>query len=273
MNKLILFSKLFKDMQVDELITLAHDVRVDGFDLCVRPGYPINPDNAGVKLVEAVKSFRQAGLDVPMVTGNFDLLLPDHPTAEPILSAMDQADVRLIKLGYFIFDPITQDYWKEVDHIRQAFEHWTRLAQRYNVRICYHTHCNRCMGLNAGTLAHLLRGFDPQYIGAYLDPCHLAIEGEEFAYALAIMKDYLSIMGLKEILITRAECKDHGIKATHMVPAGEGLVDWTTVFADLARVHFQGPMSVHCEFETAEEDFIPAVKREVAFFRTHMQKA
>ena len=40
--------------------------------------------------------------------------------------------------------------------------------------------------MNASALAHPLRGFDPRYVGAYLDPCHLCIEGEEFALALAI---------------------------------------------------------------------------------------
>ena len=272
MNKLILFSKLFKELKVGELITLAQDTGVDGFDLCVRPGYPINPDNAAVELVKAVRAFRQAGLDIPMVTGNFDLLFPEHPTAVPILSAMDKADVRLIKLGYYFFDPVKQDYWQEVERIRKGFERWAELAKQYNVRICYHTHALRCMGLNGGTLAHLLRGFDPRHIGAYLDTCHLSVEGEEFAYAAAIMKDYLSIIGLKDVLIIREETNGHGRKGTRMVPAGEGVVDFTTVFADLSRLNFQGPLSVHCEFEAKGEQLMPLVKREIGFFRTHLQE-
>ncbi len=273
MNKLILFSKLFKDFKVEELITLAREAGVDGYDLCVRPGYPINPDNAAGELVKAVKKFKQAGLEVPMATGNFDLLYPEHPTAEPILSAMDKADVRLLKLGYYFFDPIKQDYWQEVDRIRKGFERWSVLAKKYNVKICYHTHCNRCMGLNGSALAHLLRGFDPKYFGAYMDPCHLAIEGEEFAFAIAIMKDYLSILGLKDTLINRAEKNGQSSKATHMVRAGEGVVEWPTVFADLARVKFTGPLSVHCEFEVPPAELMPAVKSEVKFFRAHLQEA
>lgn len=273
MNKLILFSKMVKDKDVPQLIALAKELGVDGYDLCVRPGYPINPDNAAAKLVEAVKMFRAAGLDIPMITGNFDLLFPDHPTAEPILSAMNQADVRLIKLGYYMFNPLKQDYWAEVDRIRKGLAGWQSLGQRYNVRICYHTHCQRCMGLNGGTLAHLLRGFDPHYIGAYLDPCHLAVEGEEFAYAVAIMKDYFSMIGLKDVMIQRAAVKGHGRKTIKMVPAGEGLVDWTAIFSDLARVRFSGPLSVHCEFEVPADRFVETVKTEVAFFRKMMQEA
>lgn len=52
-----------------------------------------------------------------MLTGDSKLLFPDD-TAKLILAAMDKADVRLIKLGYFMFDPLKQNYWQEVDRIR-----------------------------------------------------------------------------------------------------------------------------------------------------------
>ena len=92
-----------------------------------------------------------------MVTANFDLLTADHPLAEPLLAAMDSADVRLLKLGYFRFDPATMDYWEQVDSVRQAFADWEKLTRAYNVKICYHTHSHYCMGLNAAALMHLLR--------------------------------------------------------------------------------------------------------------------
>ena len=53
--KLILFSKSLKDKSIEELISLAHDFNFDGYDLCVRPDYQVNPDNASEKLPETVK--------------------------------------------------------------------------------------------------------------------------------------------------------------------------------------------------------------------------
>jgi len=273
MSKLILFSKFFKEKTVPELIAQAGALGLDGYDLCVRPGYPINPDNASVELPKAVNAFRAAGLDIPMVTGNFDLLLPDHPTAEPIVAAMGQADVRLLKLGYFMIKPDTVDYWAEVDRVRKAFAGWETLGRKHGVKICYHTHSDRCMGLNAAALAHLLRGFDPQYLGAYLDPCHLCVEGEEFSLALAMMKGYVSIIGLKDVLLVRQPSNGHGTKKCEWVTAGEGMVNWTTVFADLKRVGYAGPLSAHCEFHIAPERFLAAVKQEIAFFRAQMNEA
>lgn len=265
--KLIIFSKSFKDRSVEELIKNALDLGVEGYDLCVRPGYPINPDNAAEKLPETVSLLNREGLSIPMITGNVDLLTPDHPTAEPILAAMDKAGTRLLKLGYFLFDPQKQEYWPEVDKIRKAFEGWQKLAQRYNVKVCYHTHCNRCMGLNCSALMHLLKGFDPRYLGAYIDPTHLVIEGEEFAFGLAMVKDYLSIVALKDVLLVREEIAGHGKKVLQVVTAGNGMVDWTAVFSELKRINYAGPLSIHCEFHVSDAEFAVVVRREVAFFK------
>ena len=46
---------------------------------------------------------------------------------------------------------------------------------------------------NCAGLMHLIKGFDPQHIGAYPDPGHLALDGEDWAMGLAMIGDYLSI--------------------------------------------------------------------------------
>ncbi|HUW30706.1 MAG TPA: sugar phosphate isomerase/epimerase family protein [Planctomycetota bacterium] len=270
--KIIMFSKAFREKTVDELIRLAQSYGMEGFDLCVRPEYPINPDNAASALPDAVKRLNAAELAVPMVTGNFDLLEPSHPTARPILAAMDRAGVRLLKLGYFQFDPRKQDYWQEVDRIRRLLDGWQKLSREHNVKVCYHTHSRRCMGLNCGLLMHLLGGFDPQCIGAYIDPAHMVVEGEEFPVGVAIVLQYLSIIGLKDVLLRRVEVNGHGSVAEQWVPAGEGMVDWTGVFDELARVGFDGPLSVHCEYSDLAEPLESVARRDVAFFKAHRDR-
>ena len=147
--QLIVFSKMLKQKSIAELIDLAQRHGYDGYDLAVRPGHPVNPDNAAAALPQAQAQMARAGLRIGMVTGNFDLLTADHPLAEPLLAAMDSADVRLLKLGYFKFEPETMDYWEQVESVRQALAAWEKLARVYNVKICYHTHSHYCMGLNA----------------------------------------------------------------------------------------------------------------------------
>ena len=153
-----------------------------------------------------------------------------------------------------------------MDTCRRALEGWAKLAEKHNVRICYHTHSNRCMGLNAGMLAHLVRGFDPRHIGAYLDAGHLVAEGEEFAVAVAIVREHLAMVALKDFLLQRTQRADHGSVSRDVVEAGVGMVDWTAVFAELVRIGFDGPLSVHCEFHVDEGAFTAAAARETAFF-------
>lgn len=269
--KLILFSKMLKEKSVEELAELAAEIGLDGYDLAVRPEYPVNPDNAATALPAAARVMRAAGVDIPMLTGNFDLLEPDHPTAEPILGAMDEADVRLVKLGYFKFDPAAMDYWAEVDRVRGIFARWAALAEKHRVKVCYHTHSNRCMGLNAGMLAHLIRDLDPRHFGAYIDTGHLVAEGEEFPVAAAIVREYLSIVSLKDFLLKRQDKENHGSMKPDVVEAGQGMVDWTAVFDELKRIGYSGPGTIHCEFQA--DDFIAAVKREATFFRGMRERA
>jgi len=264
---------MFKDQSVAGLIEIGVDYHLAGYDLCVRPGYAVNPENARSKLPEAVKQLAGAGFAVPMITGGGDMLTPDDPGVAAMLAGMDRADVRLLKLGYFKFDPLRQDYWREVDSIRKCLEKWEQTAARYNVKICYHTHSNRCMGLNCAALMHLLEGRDPQYIGAYIDPAHMVVEGEEFCVGVAMVKRYLSIVALKDVLLERSESHTHGVVRSRWVPASQGMVDWTAVFAELARIDFEGPLSVHCEFKTEQNELMPVFKQEVAFFNNKLNES
>ena len=65
----------------------------------------------------------------------------------------------------------------------------------------------------------------------------------------------------------------HGAAQNEWVEAGQGMVDWSTVFADLERINFAGPLSVHCEFHCAPEQFLAAVQREAGFFKAQRELA
>lgn len=266
--KLILFSKMWQDASLDELVRMGHDWNLDGFDLCVRPGHPVNPGNVATALPAAARRLRDEGLDVPMVTGNFDLLEPEHPAAEPILAAMDRAGIRLLKLGYFTFDPRTLDYPAELRRVRGILKRWETLGRRHGVKICNHTHSRRCMGLNGAAMAAMLDGLDPAVMGAYLDPGHLLCEGEELDTAMAMVRRHLSLVAVKDVLLERVERNGHGSVRPKWLPAGQGMVDWTNFFGLLREEHaYDGPVSVHCEFETPPGRRDTAAREEIAFFR------
>lgn len=270
--KLVMFSKSLKDLGVSQMIAKAHELGLDGYDFTVRPGYVVNPDNAAEALPKVVAEFNKEGLSVPMITARGDLVNPADADVKPLLGTMDKAGIRLLKLGYFNFKlQPSFSYWAEVDRIRKLFERWAQLGKEYNVRILYHTHSsdpgeNEYLGSNASNLMHLIKGLDPKGFGAYLDAGHLTAEGERFPYAMAIVGEYLQAVALKDTL--KEWDRNSDCPKKRWVKAGEGHVDWNTVFAELVRHKFQGPLSIHCEYEHAtKEEFFGQLPKEVAFFK------
>ncbi|MCY3022093.1 MAG: sugar phosphate isomerase/epimerase [Planctomycetota bacterium] len=275
--KLVLFTKFLKDKDAAGLVAVAKKHGLDGYDLCVRDGYVVSPQNAGTALPVLVKALAAEGLSVPMVTGPGDLVRPDHPSAEKILAAMRTAGVPLLKLGYVLHDPAT-DYWERVAETRRAFATWEKLGEKHGVRIMYHTHSchdkSYYLGLNCAALMHLLRDFNPQYIGAYIDAGHMTVDGEPFAFGVSMVRQYLAAVALKDVACSREQNGDEGRKHLLWVPAGEGVVAWSQVFAELRRIGFTGPLSVHCEFEAkGPADFQTKMEREIAYFSSKVRRA
>jgi len=275
--KLVMFSKTLKDKDAAGLLETAKKHRLDGFDLCVREGYTVNPGNAGAELPKLVKALAAEGIGVPMVTGPGDLIWPNHPDAEGILAAMSAAGVPLLKLGYVHWEPHS-DYWQRVDEIRRAFAKWEKLGEKYGAKIAYHTHsCHgnvRYMGLNCAALMHLVKDFNPRHIGAYIDAGHLAVDGEPFDFGLGMVRNWLAAVALKDVLPHREDAGDEGRVGHHWVTAGQGVVAWSKVFAELHAIGFAGPLSVHCEYEAKDPaDFQAKLGPEIAYFRGKVDKA
>ena len=185
--QLIVFSKMLQQKSIAELIDLAQRHGYDGYDLAVRPGHPVNPENAAAALPEAQAQMTQAGLRIGMVTGNFDLLTADHPLGGAAAGrdgygrrAAAEAGLFQVRAGH---DGLLGAGGRGAAGPLPRGE---KLASIYNVKVCYHTHSHYCMGLNAAALMHLLRDFDPALLGAYLDPGHFAVDGEPFDFGLAM---------------------------------------------------------------------------------------
>ncbi|MGI6356846.1 MAG: hypothetical protein ACOX6W_17410 [Lentisphaeria bacterium] len=52
--KLLMFTKLMPQRSIEELAQVGRQWQLDGFDLCVRKGHPVDPEHPE-KLLSAVK--------------------------------------------------------------------------------------------------------------------------------------------------------------------------------------------------------------------------
>ena len=79
----IMFTKHLEGLDIPQIIGAIKSVGIDGVDLCVRSGYPVNPENADIALPEAAKQFASHGLSIPLVTTPGDFLDPTCNSAPP----------------------------------------------------------------------------------------------------------------------------------------------------------------------------------------------
>ena len=115
------------------------------------------------------------------------------------------------------------------------------------------------MGSNCAGLMHLIQEFDPRYIGGYADFGHMALDGEDPVLGLAMVGEQLSVAGIKDGLHGRNPGKVPPFGPT-FAGLGEGSVNWSRVGRLLVAMGFDGPLSVHTEYE-----FDEAIIRQVGF--------
>jgi sugar phosphate isomerase/epimerase len=251
----IMFTKHLQGLDLAGIIDALHSVGVQGADLCVRPGYPVNPENVETALPAAARQFAAAGLSIPLVTTPTDLIRPDVEYAERLYAACAEAGVRHIKPGYWRWSP-ERDYWQTVETIRGHLDGFQVLSARYGVQTCPHTHSGYSMGLNASAMMHLVQGFDPRYIGVFADPGHLSIVGEPIEMALDIVRSHLSVIALKDLVRQRVVKDGQVTWETPVVRVGHGFGDVPALFRTLDRLGFDGPLSFHSEYSGEPVDTV-----------------
>jgi sugar phosphate isomerase/epimerase len=261
----VYFTKLLQSLDIPGLIAFCKEVGLDGVDLAVRPGFPVNPANVAVELPKAVKSFKDAGLTVGMVTSETNLNDPDSSTAKALFEACGKAGVPAIKIGYFGYKDKVDTTLAEA---RTKLGSFAKLAEKTGVKACYHTHSGNYLGNNAASLRLLLQDLDPHHVGAFLDTGHTAVNGGPFRLEADLVKSWLSLVAIKDMLWEKG--KD-GWKS-QVVPAGDGIVRWPEVGQGLKDCKFNGTVSLHGEYEVKDLDERKKIaKQELAFLKKHLE--
>ncbi|MBV7327292.1 sugar phosphate isomerase/epimerase [Chloroflexi bacterium TSY] len=261
----IMFTKHLEGLDVSGIIAALKSVGVQGADLCVRTGYPVNPQNIETALPQAAKQFADEGLSIPLVTAPGDFNKPDIDYAERYYAACGEAGVKHIKLGYWHWHA-GMDYWDQVERIRGYLADFQELSKKTGVQTVVHNHSGRSMGLNSGAAMRLVEGFDRQHIGIFTDPGHLSLCGEPIDMALNMVQDYLSILAFKDLIRERVIQNGELTWRTPVRRMGEGFVDWKTTLSALKKMKYEGAISFHSEYSgEPTETVIDLARADVRF--------
>ena len=126
----VYFTKSLKELDVKGVAAFCKEVGVDGVDLTVRKGYPVNPDNAATALPDAVKILKDAGLVLGLVSIDTDVNDADGKTAKCGVRRLRKSDAPAVKIGYFAYKPPFDDALKDA---RSRLKGFAKLAEQSKV--------------------------------------------------------------------------------------------------------------------------------------------
>jgi L-ribulose-5-phosphate 3-epimerase len=214
-----------------------------GIDLTVRRGGHVKPENAAEDLPKAVEAIRAEGLEVPMITTN--LLTADHPTAVPILSTAQRLRIPYLKPGYYRFKFV--DLRKEAEEFSEQFKGLVELATKYQVQVGFHNDAN-FFGAQTWDIDRVMQTLDPKWAGYYWDIENGTITGggDGWRNDAWLAMSRMKMVGAKDFYWAKNEQGEWRVKGC---PIGQGMCNFKKFLPMLAAADFQGPISLHMEYE------------------------
>jgi sugar phosphate isomerase/epimerase len=270
---LCFFSKHLPDLPAGELARAVAALGFGGVDLTVRPGGHVVPERAAADLPPFLAAVRGEGLEVPMITTG--LLSAADPTARPILETAGRHQVRFFKPGYYRY--AFADVRRELESASADLRGLAALAAECGVQLGYHNHAGY-IGGPVWDIARVIEALDPRWAGYYFDVRHAVVEGGDGGWRSALLRaaPRLKMIAVKDFFWE----KKGGAWQQRNCPLGEGMVDWKAFFAAIAHAGFQGPVSLHLEYEipgataaARQENTLAAAARDLAFLKRHLVQA
>ena len=267
------FSKHLPMLAWGPLGEAVKHVGFDGVDLTVRPRGHVDPARAREDLPRAIDAIRRHGLEVPMVTTA--LLSAADPAAKPILETAGRHGVRFFKPGYYDYKLV--DVRAEVAAAGRGLAGLAELGQACGIELGYHNHEGN-IGASVWDIAPEIERLPKKWAGYYFDVRHAVVEGGRIGWksATRLVAPRLKMIAVKDVFWEKT---DRGWRL-HDCPLGQGMVDWTWYSKALAEGRFQGPVSLHLEYDiegaTADETrkrTLEAAARDLQFIRDRLTQA
>ena len=243
---LCLFSKPVPQMSWRQLARSAKGAGFGGIDLTVRKGGHVLPENVVEDLPRAVEAIRQVGLEVPMITT--ELVSATDPAAKPILQTAGKLSIPFYKLGYYQYRFI--DVRKELEAAGKKLRRLVELGQECGMQAGYHNH-EGYLGAPVWDMATVMDTLDPKWAGYYFDLRHATAEGGVGGWRIATN---LVMPRLKMVSAKDFYWKKTAQGWTDMsCPLREGMCRWKDFLETIAQARYQGPISLHLEYEIPGE--------------------
>lgn len=268
------FSKHLPDLDGRGMARVLKPLGFGGVDLTVRPKGHVEPARVRELLPAFVNAIREEGLEVPMITT--DLHTDAEPAAGPTLQTAAALKIPFFKPGYYYY--AFADVRKELAEVSAKLRSLAALSAKHRVRLGFHNHAGY-VGGGIWDIAATMDGLDPAWAGYYFDVRHAVVEGGDAGWrsAFNLAAPRLQMIALKDFYWEKNAA---GAWRQHNCPLGDGMVPWKRFFAALASSGFNGPVSLHLEYEIAgataaavQDNTLAAAARDLAFVKKGLAEA
>ncbi|MDA1312390.1 MAG: sugar phosphate isomerase/epimerase [Acidobacteria bacterium] len=241
---LCLFSKPLPFLGYSELGKALGEMGIPGVDLTTRPSGHVLPENVERDLPKAQADLKKHGVEISMITTGLTSI--DDPAARPTLHTAARLGVPFFKLGYYRYEDLSQ-LDSTLAEVKREVEGLAGLAQQAGIQGGFHNHSGAYVGAAMWDHWWALRDTDPRWMGFYFDPMHATVEGGGAGWKIGFQRlaSRLKMVSVKDFFWEK-----RAGKWTHDVcPLGEGMVDLPAFFRTLAATDFDGPITLHVEYE------------------------
>jgi len=251
------FTKPWKT-PIREMGAFLKGIGLDGVELCVRPGYQVEPDNLG-KLPGAVKQLADCGIVVESIAGSADV--PE----ERVIAACAEAGVSFFRTMIAVGE---ENYLEVEKRIRAGIETLVPALDRYGVKLGIQNHCGTLVA-NCCGLRRLLDGFDPKHVVAVWDQAHNGINGEEAKIAFDLVESHLGMVNLKNAYRKRVEgASPREVTWQQVWTTGwDGFASWPSVAEVLKKAGWSGVLCLGAAYtDSANTDEL--IKQDVEYVKS-----
>lgn len=249
---LMVFSKHLAGPPLAEIGRRLRAIGISQIDLTVRPGGHVEPARVESDLPRAAETLAAEGVTIGMLATG--ITAADEPHAESILRAAAGLGIGHYKLGYYMYEGFGT-LRKSRDEARAKLQDLAQLNQQLGITGGYHNHSDDYLGASLWDVEYMLDAADPRYLGLYFDPCHAVIEGGSAGWEMGmdLLRERLVMLAVKDFRWVDA---GHGYAggrrhSVHFCPLEDGNVPWPRVLRHLRDMAFDGPVSLHSEYQGA----------------------
>lgn len=276
--RLMVFSKHLAGMPLEAVAPILRAMDMGAIDLTVRPGGHVEPARVADDLPRVAQVLAEHQIAIGMITT--EVTDASHPLAEPILRTARELGVEFFKLGYFGYKGFGS-LRKSRDEARAKVRGLSEMCDEIGIGGGFHNHSHNFIGASLGDIDFVLQGARPS-IGLYFDAAHASIEGGSAGWeiGLDLLSERLLMLAVKDYFWDSHGYGGGRRSRARWCPLEEGNTPWPQVLERLRQLNFQGPASLHSEYQGAHsfrdlstEEVLQQTVLDARAFRAWMQAA